>query len=143
MRILNDLSTPCIGICSTIYGDDICRGCKRHFVEVIDWNTYSNQQKENILLHLQTITEHVVAQYLKITDIKKLKQRLQKHQVDYREEFGPLCWAYSLLQQGAEHIRDLHNFGLCTQPDYHKLTVKALADAIDEAIYHQALSYHA
>lgn len=38
--------SPCIGICSaTALGDEICRGCGRTFQEVIDWNTYSDDQK--------------------------------------------------------------------------------------------------
>lgn len=41
--------SPCIGICSTTnVGDDICRGCGRTAIEVIEWNTYSNQQKIEI-----------------------------------------------------------------------------------------------
>ena len=31
-------STPCLGICSTTYGDDVCKGCKRFVHEVISWN---------------------------------------------------------------------------------------------------------
>ncbi|HBZ99754.1 MAG TPA: DUF1289 domain-containing protein, partial [Pseudomonas sp.] len=23
------IKTPCIGLCSTVYGDVVCRGCKR------------------------------------------------------------------------------------------------------------------
>ena len=37
--------TPCIGICSTAIGDDICIGCGRTFAEVNDWNTLDDSQK--------------------------------------------------------------------------------------------------
>lgn len=38
--------SPCVGICSTTnLGDEICLGCGRTAQEVIDWNTYSDQQK--------------------------------------------------------------------------------------------------
>lgn len=38
--------SPCIGVCSaTALGDEICIGCGRTFQEVIDWNTYSDEQK--------------------------------------------------------------------------------------------------
>lgn len=41
--------SPCVGICSTTnVGDEICRGCGRTDVEVIEWNTYSDQQKIEI-----------------------------------------------------------------------------------------------
>lgn len=42
----NLTDTPCIGICSaTALGDAICVGCGRTFEEVIEWNTYTDEQK--------------------------------------------------------------------------------------------------
>ena len=38
--------TPCVGICSTTYGDDVCRGCKRFIHEVINWNSFNPEEKE-------------------------------------------------------------------------------------------------
>ena len=41
--------TTCIGVCSaTALGDDVCRGCKRTFNEVVEWNTYTDEQKIKI-----------------------------------------------------------------------------------------------
>lgn len=46
--------SPCVGICSsTNVGDEICIGCKRTAQEVIDWNSYSDQQKIEINLRLK------------------------------------------------------------------------------------------
>jgi len=39
-------TTPCLGICSTTYGDNVCKGCKRYVHEVIDWNKFNSQEKE-------------------------------------------------------------------------------------------------
>jgi hypothetical protein len=50
--------SPCVGICSsTNLGDEICIGCKRTAQEVIDWNTYSDQQKIEINRRLQKMIE--------------------------------------------------------------------------------------
>lgn len=38
--------TPCIAICSTAQGDDICRGCGRTFVEVTNWVIMTDEEKE-------------------------------------------------------------------------------------------------
>lgn len=52
--------SPCIGICSsTNVGDDICIGCGRTAQEVIDWNTYPDEQKIQINLRLQKTHEYV------------------------------------------------------------------------------------
>ncbi|MES2534312.1 MAG: DUF1289 domain-containing protein [Pseudomonadota bacterium] len=37
--------SPCIGYCSTTFGDDFCKGCGRHFMEVINWNAMDSAQK--------------------------------------------------------------------------------------------------
>ena len=39
------LDTPCIAICSTSQGDDVCKGCGRTFDEVIHWLEYTPMQK--------------------------------------------------------------------------------------------------
>ncbi|MEK9650221.1 MAG: DUF1289 domain-containing protein, partial [Gammaproteobacteria bacterium] len=41
-------TTPCLGICSTTYGDDVCRGCKRFVHEVINWTSYTEDEKVNV-----------------------------------------------------------------------------------------------
>ena len=37
--------TPCIGVCSTAIGDDVCLGCARTFAEISFWAEMSAQQK--------------------------------------------------------------------------------------------------
>ena len=37
--------TPCAGRCSTVFGDLVCRGCRRFNHEVIQWNTYTPEQR--------------------------------------------------------------------------------------------------
>ena len=39
------IKTPCVGLCSTVYGDLVCRGCKRFHHEVIQWNGYNEEEK--------------------------------------------------------------------------------------------------
>jgi len=41
--------TPCVGVCSTIYGDETCLGCKRNFLDIIKWNGYTKEQKDEII----------------------------------------------------------------------------------------------
>lgn len=39
--------TPCIAICSTSQGDDVCKGCGRSFEEVQHWTAMSPAEKRN------------------------------------------------------------------------------------------------
>jgi predicted Fe-S protein YdhL (DUF1289 family) len=45
--------SPCVGRCSTTYGDDICKGCGRTFLEVINWIVLSDEEKAAIRARLQ------------------------------------------------------------------------------------------
>jgi predicted Fe-S protein YdhL (DUF1289 family) len=48
--------SPCVGICSsTNMGDEICIGCKRTALEVVEWNTYPDTKKIEINLRLLKI----------------------------------------------------------------------------------------
>ena len=42
-------STPCLGICTTTFGDEVCKGCKRFAHEIISWPKYSENEREIIL----------------------------------------------------------------------------------------------
>ena len=42
------IESPCVGVCSTTFGDDICYGCQRTYLEVIQWNTLSDEEKDKV-----------------------------------------------------------------------------------------------
>lgn len=39
--------SPCIAICDTLY-QDVCTGCGRHYLEVAQWTTMSQQDKDKV-----------------------------------------------------------------------------------------------
>ena len=40
--------TPCIAICSTAQGDDICRGCGRTFDEISRWIFMDQAERDRV-----------------------------------------------------------------------------------------------
>ncbi|NKB97756.1 MAG: DUF1289 domain-containing protein [Pseudomonadales bacterium] len=58
-----------MGICSTTYGDLVCRGCKRFAHEVIDWNVYDADQREAIWRRLEGMRGQIVGRVFMIVDI--------------------------------------------------------------------------
>ena len=40
-------STPCLGICSTTFGDEVCKGCKRFAHEIVGWTKYSQGREKS------------------------------------------------------------------------------------------------
>ncbi|MEM9103527.1 MAG: DUF1289 domain-containing protein [Pseudomonadota bacterium] len=41
----DEAASPCIGVCSTGLGDDICRGCGRTFEEISQWQSLTREEK--------------------------------------------------------------------------------------------------
>jgi predicted Fe-S protein YdhL (DUF1289 family) len=48
-------TSPCVGICSTSFGDDVCFGCQRTYVEVIQWNSMSDEEKDRVNQRLRLL----------------------------------------------------------------------------------------
>ena len=46
------IATPCIGVCSTAVGDEVCFGCGRSFAEVSDWLALDDGQRAAIQAQL-------------------------------------------------------------------------------------------
>lgn len=56
-------SSPCIAICSTSQGDDVCRGCGRTFKEVCDWLVMSDDQVDAVWARIES--ERTALRYTK------------------------------------------------------------------------------
>jgi predicted Fe-S protein YdhL (DUF1289 family) len=56
----NGSLSPCAGKCSTVFGDQVCRGCRRFSNEVIEWNRYPEEQKLLIWLRLDEQLDRIV-----------------------------------------------------------------------------------
>jgi predicted Fe-S protein YdhL (DUF1289 family) len=46
--------TPCIAICSTAQGDDICKGCGRTFEEVTNWVIMTQEEKDIVWRRIES-----------------------------------------------------------------------------------------
>ncbi|RZF52207.1 DUF1289 domain-containing protein [Acinetobacter halotolerans] len=56
--------TPCAGRCSTVFGDLVCRGCRRFNHEVIQWNTYSPEQRLAVWRRLDAQLDQILVPLL-------------------------------------------------------------------------------
>ena len=66
--------TPCVGVCSTTYGDLVCRGCKRFAHEVVDWNGYSDEQRRKVVDRLTSLKCQSVVPWLRVVDREELSR---------------------------------------------------------------------
>lgn len=66
------LTTPCVGKCSTTFGDDVCRGCTRYAQEIIEWNTYDQSTKNQIWQRLDRQLDSVLLPKLPPINLSKM-----------------------------------------------------------------------
>jgi predicted Fe-S protein YdhL (DUF1289 family) len=138
----NVVKTPCIGVCSTGIGDRVCRGCKRFAHEVINWNTYSNNEKLLIDRRLSDFLSQCARNKLRVVDAALLQRQLDAQQVRYARHQDPYCWAYALLKAGAMQIDDPAAYGLQIDTEFRKLPLDELRRVIDEEFYTLSDAYY-
>lgn len=136
------IRTPCIGVCSTTYGGDVCRGCKRFAHEVIDWNSYSEDQKQRVWERLTRLTEEVVGPRLSIFDRNLLAQTLRSLGVRYHEDRSPAFGAMELLRALGQQRVDLTRFGLTVAPACARLTPAGLYREINDDLFVRAEAWY-
>ena len=92
--MFKQVRTPCVGVCSTGIGDQVCRGCKRFAHEVVNWNGYSNDQRYLIAQRLEGFLAQVVSNKMLIVDEQRLLAAYTEVQVVPKKE---LKWGLEYL----------------------------------------------
>ena len=105
------VKTPCIGICSTVFGDEVCRGCKRFQHEIIQWNGYDDVAKRSVLNRLELLKVQIMESKIRITDESLLKAQLLEFKIKFEEDNNSLCWVFDLLRSVSQSIVSSTDFG--------------------------------
>ncbi len=129
------IDTPCIGICSSVYGDPICRGCKRTAKEVIDWNRYNSGEKSVVYQRLQAQMALVLVQYIEIFNPEVLQEKIITLNIRLHSQVSDTERAFHVLRLGANKIKNLNSFGLRIKPEYADLSLTVLFNEMDAKIY--------
>ena len=129
------VKTPCIGVCSTGIGDSVCRGCKRFCHEVIDWNSYSESQKQVVDGRLSGFLSQCVSNKLRVHDRALLKWQLEIQKIRFVEYHDEYCWVFSLLKAGAGQIANTNDYGFDVDLRYRQIPLLELREEIDQEFY--------
>ena len=138
--MFNKISTPCIGVCSTIYGDDICRGCHRNFEEIIKWNQLSQDERLTIQTRLDNLQNKFSKKYFEITDKSLLIKSLIDFKINHRNSENNLNLAYKLVKKSGNKLKteNLEQYGISIKHSADKLTINQILTEIDENIYKES-----
>ncbi|GBL55902.1 DUF1289 domain-containing protein [Pseudomonas sp. R3.Fl] len=129
------IKTPCVGLCSTVYGDLVCRGCKRFHHEVVNWNLYGEEEKRAVWKRLEVLLVQVMVAKLEVFDAPRLRAQLEQRQVRFVPEQSPYCWAYQLIARGSRLIQNLDAYGVALLPEFRERPLPELRDAIDREFF--------
>lgn len=129
------IKTPCVGLCSTVYGDLVCRGCKRFHHEVVNWNLYGEDEKRAVWQRLEALLVQVVAAKLEVFDAQLLRRQLEQRQIRFVPQQSPYCWAYQLIARGARAIQQVEAYGIVLLPEFRDGGLPELRDAIDREYF--------
>ena len=129
----NRTRTPCVGICSTTYGDDVCRGCKRFSFEVINWNAFTRYCRDWWGLSYQMLKSQIMASRLKVFDSKKLEESIKHFQLKIKDDLNDLSKAFEVIKQVSESFDNLDEFGIDVFEKNKSLTF--LKEEIESELY--------
>ena len=131
--MVNRTRTPCVGICSTTYGDDVCRGCKRFSFEVINWNAFNPEERESVWKRLEKLKSQIMASRLKVSDSKKLEESIKHFQLKIKDDLNDLSKAFEVIKQVSESFDNLDEFGIDVFEKNKSLTF--LKEEIESELY--------
>ena len=118
-----------------MFGDLVCRGCRRFLHEIVDWNGYAEARKAQVWRRLDRLLAQAMEDKLVIVDAQLLRHQLEQRRIRFLSNSSPYGWAYQLLAHGARHIRRLEAYGLALRPAFVEWTLPALRDAIDAEFF--------
>lgn len=133
--MVKNLGTPCIGVCSTVYGDNVCRGCKRMSQEIIDWNGLTEAEKRAYYKRLNTAAFQIVEKYIVIDDIWLLSERITAANVRVQPEHDLDYALLMLLRVNGYRITNPSVCGFQVKPKYKNLYLEELYKIMDNALY--------
>lgn len=136
------LSTPCIGICSSGMGDDVCRGCKRFAYEVIDWNAYTEQERQLIKERLDNFLIKIITLKLQLVDLKRLTFMLNEEHIAFVQAQSPYLWIYDLLKVRSQQEIDPQAWGFRVHQDHQHLSIQSLHESIEEEFFELSKAHY-
>ncbi len=132
-------STPCLGICSTTFGDDVCKGCKRFAHEIVSWTKYSLEEREIINDRLEKFKIKILQDRFKIIDANLLADRLEEKAINFNQSLDPLTWIFDLFRAAGSQEFDLRNYGIENLSHFNPKTIK---DDINNELLQLSEAHH-
>tara|TARA_B100001057_G_scaffold249441_1_gene249711 strand:+ start:297 stop:743 length:447 start_codon:yes stop_codon:yes gene_type:complete len=132
-------STPCLGICSTTFGDEVCKGCKRFSHEIVSWTKYSLEEREIINDRLEKFKVQILQHRFEIFDIDLFETKLEEKAINFNHSLDPLTWIFDLFRAAGSQSFDIEGFGIKQLSEFDAKTIR---DEINKELLELSEAHH-
>ncbi len=132
-------STPCLGICTTTFGDEVCKGCKRFAHEIINWPKYSENEREIINGRLEQFKIKILQNRFKIFDSELFASKLEEKAINFNHSLEPLTWIFDLFRAAGSQEFELKNYGIQSLISFDPKVIK---DEINTELLELSEAHH-
>ena len=128
----NRSSTPCIGICSTTFGDDVCKGCKRFSHEITNWGKFSSDERAVVNSRLEQFKTTILEEKFTISDSELFESKMNEFSINFNSSLEPITWIFDLLRASSNKDLNVNDFGVEILPAFSDLSLIELRDLINQ-----------
>ena len=132
-------STPCLGICSTTFGDEVCKGCKRFAHEIVSWTKYSLEEREIINNRIEKFKIKILSDRFKVIDSELLASKLEEKAINFNHSLEPITWIFDLFRAAGSQTFDLSGYGIQSLKQFNPKTIK---DEINNELLELSEAHH-
>ena len=132
-------STPCLGICSTTFGDEVCKGCKRFAHEIVSWTKYSQEEREIVNDRLEKFKIQILQHRFAITDKNLFESMLEEKAINFNHSLDPLTWIFDLFRAAGSQTFNISNFGIKSLVQFNPKTIR---DEINNELLELSEAHH-
>ena len=128
----NRSSTPCIGICSTTFGDDVCKGCKRFSHEITNWGKFSTDERAVVNSRLEQFKTTILEEKFTISNSELFESKMNEFSINFNSSLDPITWIFDLLRASSNKDLNVNDFGVEILPAFSDLSLIELRDLINQ-----------
>ena len=132
-------STPCLGICSTTFGDEVCKGCKRFAHEIVSWTKYSQEEREIVNDRLEKFKIQILQHRFAVTDKNLFESMLEEKAINFNHSLDTLTWIFDLFRAAGSQSFDISNFGIKSLVQFNPKTIR---DEINNELLELSEAHH-
>ena len=132
-------STPCLGICSTTFGDEVCKGCKRFSHEIVSWTKYSHEEREIVNDRLEKFKVKILNHRFEIFDKNLFESKLEEKAINFNHSLDPLTWIFDLFRAAGSQSFEIENFGIKSLKHFDSQTIR---DEINKELLELSEAHH-